>query len=309
MEQLSALLYTGNLQGCISKGESLTVNEEAQRVERDVFVYRAFILQNRAQIVVDEIPADSPHTALQAVRLLGRAALGADVQEELKALLGTSAANNPVLLVAAALIYDAAGKTEEAMRAAHQGTKVGVVFFVSALSSFFRSLVCAAQLAGGAGAVGAAVCAAPSPGRGGEGAAGDAGLGRGPSAVHSDGCPRGAGQRSGEEVLRGRGGAGGAGRAQRGRHAARRRPGRAVPPRRRPHRRGRGRPQGSSVIFFVFLPFLTSLERTRWRGIRPTRRCCTRRPRCWRTRASRSPPRGPCRRRGPRRRAPDSCLF
>ena len=124
MEQLAALLYTGNLQGCIGKGESMTVNEEAQRVERDVFVYRAFILQNRAQIVVDEIAADTPHTALQAVRLLGRAALGEDVQDELRALLGTAAANNPVLLVVAALVYDAAGKTEEAMRVAHAGTKV-----------------------------------------------------------------------------------------------------------------------------------------------------------------------------------------
>ncbi len=123
-EVLQTLLFTGNLQGCISKGEGLTVGEEAQRVERDVYVYRAFALQNRAQVVVDEIAADTPHTALQAVRLLARAALGEQVQDELKGMLATAAANNPVLLVVAALVYEAAGKTEEAMRAAHQGTKV-----------------------------------------------------------------------------------------------------------------------------------------------------------------------------------------
>jgi hypothetical protein len=55
MEQVAQLFYTGNLQACISKGEGLVLNEEQQRVERDVFVHRAFILQNRAQIVVDEI--------------------------------------------------------------------------------------------------------------------------------------------------------------------------------------------------------------------------------------------------------------
>lgn len=55
MEQLAQLLYMGNLQGCISKGESLVLNDPALKAERDVYVYRCFIQQSRAQIVVDEV--------------------------------------------------------------------------------------------------------------------------------------------------------------------------------------------------------------------------------------------------------------
>ena len=98
----------------------MTNLDEAQRVERDVFVYRAFIEQGRAQIVRDEIKEDTEHTSLQAVRLLARDALGENVMGELKAMLENSVAqNNPTLQLVASQLYSKEGNTDEALRVLH----------------------------------------------------------------------------------------------------------------------------------------------------------------------------------------------
>jgi hypothetical protein len=101
----------------------MTLSEEAVRVTRDVAVYRAFLLQQRAQVVLDEIPSDSPHSALQAVRYLARAQLGetAAVEAELQEVLSTPAGSNPVMVLVAAQLAERGGRIEEAMRLAHGG--------------------------------------------------------------------------------------------------------------------------------------------------------------------------------------------
>lgn len=122
MEGLATQLYMGNPQGCIAAGESMTGLEEAGlRAERDVFVYRAFLAQNRAQVVLSEIAEDTEVTALRAVRLMARDLSGEDVAEELRAAMQGPEGKNRTMLLAAALVHERAGRTEEAMRAAMEG--------------------------------------------------------------------------------------------------------------------------------------------------------------------------------------------
>ncbi len=120
------LFNLGNFQGAIAAGEALAPELESVRAERDVFVYRSYVAQGRAQMVVDEIPADHASTALQAVRLFARFAAAADknaedaVLDEVKRLLGnTVTASNPTLQVLAAAMHEERGSYEEALRVAH----------------------------------------------------------------------------------------------------------------------------------------------------------------------------------------------
>jgi len=64
-------LYIGNYQHCINEAQKLQVSDDAGRVERDVFQYRALICQRKYGAVQSQIKANAP-AALQALRMLAK---------------------------------------------------------------------------------------------------------------------------------------------------------------------------------------------------------------------------------------------
>jgi len=126
----------GNYQAAINEGSSLPSDslQDADRVERDVYVYRSYIAQRKYQIVLDEINGSAPPTALQAVKLLasylkhseeGNATGTAAALSTLKGMLSDGvAATNSVLQLMAALIYLNNGQPEESMRCVYQSSNL-----------------------------------------------------------------------------------------------------------------------------------------------------------------------------------------
>jgi len=61
--------YIGNFQHCINEAQTINLSSSDLKIERDVFLYRAYIAQGKHSLVLDEIKASSPQE-VQAVRIL-----------------------------------------------------------------------------------------------------------------------------------------------------------------------------------------------------------------------------------------------
>ncbi|PRW58190.1 coatomer subunit epsilon-1-like [Chlorella sorokiniana] len=115
--------YLGGYQSCISECSAATGLTDAERIERDVYLYRSYIELGTYDLVMSEIDSSSP-MALQAVKAL---ALYMKAQKEAALAQATEwrtdpvAASNPTVLLIAGLLYALEEDWVEALRACHTG--------------------------------------------------------------------------------------------------------------------------------------------------------------------------------------------
>ncbi|XP_039278146.1 coatomer subunit epsilon-like [Nilaparvata lugens] len=117
--------YIGNYQQCIKEAQKLKPSSPEVALERDIFLYRAYLAQKKLRIVLDEINQSSP-SALQPLRLLAEYLSATSNQTKLLAALdermekGHPSSDGPLGNQVAATIYCQAGNWESALRALHQ---------------------------------------------------------------------------------------------------------------------------------------------------------------------------------------------
>jgi len=121
--------YLGLYQQCINEAQKVKVSDGAKLVERDVFMYRAYIAQQKYAVVLSEIN-DSSVPQLQAVRIYAEYLLSAadetqqDKVDTLVKLVESHLSKNTdventVLPLLAASIYFHEGNADAALRVLH----------------------------------------------------------------------------------------------------------------------------------------------------------------------------------------------
>nr|XP_020139437.1 coatomer subunit epsilon [Microcebus murinus] len=117
--------YIGSYQQCINEAQRVKLSSPERDVERDVFLYRAYLAQRKYGVVLDEIkPSSAPE--LQAVRLFAeylahesrRDAIVAELDREMSKSVDVT---NTTFLLMAASVYLHDQNPDAALRALHQG--------------------------------------------------------------------------------------------------------------------------------------------------------------------------------------------
>ncbi|XP_063216138.1 coatomer subunit epsilon [Bacillus rossius redtenbacheri] len=116
--------YIGNYQQCINEAQKLKNASAAVQLERDVFMYRAYIAQKKYRVVLDEITGVSPDE-LQPLKLLAeyfampakRSSIVSKLDQQTS---GNVDVSNHTFLIVAATIYYQEGNFESALRILNQ---------------------------------------------------------------------------------------------------------------------------------------------------------------------------------------------
>jgi coatomer protein complex subunit epsilon len=117
--------FIGNYQQCINEAQKLKGLTVEQSNLRDAFVYRAYIVQKKFSVVIDEItPSSTPE--LQSIRLLAEflsfpSKRDAIVEKIDKQMSSGFDADNATMITVAAMIYHHVANYEAALRVLHQG--------------------------------------------------------------------------------------------------------------------------------------------------------------------------------------------
>lgn len=121
---LKAYFYTGNYQACIDEAQKVKVGGD-KVIERDCFVFRSYIAQNKHRVVLDAIKPNAD-ASLRAVKLYS-AFMTANpdgkqaVLEQLEDMLQKDASNDTTALITASALFNV-GNFEAALRCLHQST-------------------------------------------------------------------------------------------------------------------------------------------------------------------------------------------
>lgn len=117
--ELKNYFYLGNYQAAINEANSLSQLNDADKIEKDVFVYRCFIAQRSYKFVLSDVK-DKAHPSLEAIKLLANYFLKEDGKDSIATLKGWLSdgnyALNETLHLVAAIIYFHEGNYEDAMR-------------------------------------------------------------------------------------------------------------------------------------------------------------------------------------------------
>lgn len=114
--------YLGNYQQAINEAQKLRVNDPKLQIEKDVFMYRAFIAQKKFRVVLDDIGANAPDE-LKYVRLIADYLLNESkrdsIIQNLDSKLGSLNVSSPFVLLLIATIYYLAENYETALKVLH----------------------------------------------------------------------------------------------------------------------------------------------------------------------------------------------
>jgi len=113
--------YIGNFQGCINEAQK----SKSQAVEKDLYMYRAYVAQSKYRVVLDDIKA-SRGKEFQAIRLLaeylsGDSSVRTKISENVEKQLSTMEPDEYVQLIVAASIMFQEENYEAALRILHGG--------------------------------------------------------------------------------------------------------------------------------------------------------------------------------------------
>lgn len=119
--ELKTQFMLGQYQSAINEGGRVKPKDEFGRIERDVFVYRAFIEQGKYHVVLDELKAENIPSPLKAVRALASFLSGKMTASEVTTqadewLSDPDFAQDDMVLLVLAILYDRLDLTQKAMQ-------------------------------------------------------------------------------------------------------------------------------------------------------------------------------------------------
>lgn len=150
---LKTQFMLGQYQTAINEGGRVKPKDEFGRIEKDVFVYRAFIEQGKYHVVLDELKGDNIPSPLKAVRALASFLSGQTSAADATAqadewLRDPDFAQDDMVLLVLAILYDRLNLTQKAMQCvfnnklleAYVFNVVTYFFLISALVRHFSAL-------------------------------------------------------------------------------------------------------------------------------------------------------------------------
>lgn len=119
---LKTAYYLGNYQQAINEAQKLRLTDPRLQIEKDVYMYRAFIAQKKFRVVLDDINQNAADE-LKYVRLIAEF-LSTDskrdsIIENLDSKLGSLNVSSPLVLLLIATLYYLAENYETALKVLH----------------------------------------------------------------------------------------------------------------------------------------------------------------------------------------------
>eukprot|EP01088_Endostelium_zonatum_P018063 TRINITY_DN5648_c0_g1_i2.p1 TRINITY_DN5648_c0_g1~~TRINITY_DN5648_c0_g1_i2.p1 ORF type:complete len:324 (+),score=80.69 TRINITY_DN5648_c0_g1_i2:57-1028(+) len=112
--QLRNLFYVGSYQAVINEENSLNVKSDALRLEKDVFVYRAYIARGDYSTVIESV-SDSSEPSLLAVKALAQYFSSSDKTSAIESLTQLTSSADPTVLLLAAIMFTNEREFEKAL--------------------------------------------------------------------------------------------------------------------------------------------------------------------------------------------------
>lgn len=118
---LKTYFMLGQYQAAINEGGRVKPRDEVVRIEKDIFVYRAFIEQGNYEVVLDELKGERVPPPLQAVALLASLLSGKKSAENVTDVADSwlrdpDFAQDDMVLLMLAITYERIGLLQKAMQ-------------------------------------------------------------------------------------------------------------------------------------------------------------------------------------------------